>query len=274
MFGIILFILAVGGLAALGWWRGGSRLGLALAPLLLCSVFLWLAGGIAYQIDMMRNLGLVWPALFLIIPGLIGGYLLRYWLRKKLPKDPPRTDRIIGAGVGVLLGVMITWLGLVYQTVIVASRQGTPSSFSMGMARTLNNGVVRWIPGVGAGSTAVMDLVDIATAPDQVREQVVQDLNLDSLRDVPEMQAIIEDPDIRAEIESIQRGNILALWRLQKDQRILALFNNREVRDVLDRVSLDDIADAINRAESQQEDEPADRNERGSRDRDRDRDDR
>ena len=57
MFGIILFILAVGGLTALGWWKGGARLGLALAPLLICSIFLWLAGGIAYEIDMMRNLG-------------------------------------------------------------------------------------------------------------------------------------------------------------------------------------------------------------------------
>jgi len=248
MFGILLFLVAVGGLMALGWWKGGARIGLALAPLLICSIFLWIAGSIAYEIDMMRNLGLVWPAVFLIVPGLVGGYLLRFWLKKKLPDEPGGRDRIIGAATGFFMGIVITWLGLVYQVVWVTSHDGQASSFNMGMARTLNDGVVRWIPGIGAGSGAIMDLVDVATAAEDVQRQAVKDLGLGKLSDTPEMQAIVNDPAIREQIESIRRGNVAALWRLQKDERVLALFKSAEIREILDRVSLDDISRAVKKA--------------------------
>jgi hypothetical protein len=251
MLAVILFVILVGGGVALGWWRGGARLGLSLAPLLVCSVFLWLGGGIAYQVDMMRNLGLIWPALFLIIPGLIAGYALRYWLKKKLPVEPGQTDRIIGGAVGLLIGLVLTWLGLVYQTVWYAAHEQQSSGFNQGVARVLNNGVVRWIPGVGAGSNMVMDMMDIATAPREAQEKAVKELGLDKLRDVPELQAIADDPDLQAEIESIQRGNIAALWRLQKDERILALMEQKDFRDALERLSLDDIAEAVKRAEQE-----------------------
>lgn len=248
MFGILLFIVAVGGLMAVGWWKGGARIGLALAPLLICSIFLWIAGSIAYQIDMMRNLGLVWPAVFLIVPGLVGGYLLRYWLKKKLPDEPGQRDRVMGAAGGFFMGIVITWLGLVYQVVWVTSHDGQASSFNMGMARTLNNGVVRWIPGIGVGSGAIMDLVDVATAPEDVQRQAVKDLGLDKLSDTPEMQAIVNAAEIREQIESIRRGNVAALWRLQKDERVLALFESAEIREILDHVSLDEISEAVKRA--------------------------
>jgi len=250
MFAIFLFIVAVGGLGYLGWRRGGARLGLALAPVLICSIFLWIAGGIAYQIDMMRNLGLVWPALFLIIPGLVGGYLLRFWLRKKLPDTPGQRDRMIGTAVGVLMGLVVTWLGLVYQTVWVASHDGQPSSFNMGVADVLNGGVIRWIPGIGSGSDAVMNMVDIATAPEDVQREAARDLGLDKLNDLPEMQAVVEDPEIQAQIESIKRGNVLAIWSLQKDPRVLDLIKSPKIHEILKDISLDDISEAVQRVKA------------------------
>ncbi len=254
MFATLLFLIAVGGMVALGAWKGGARLGLALAPLLICSIFLWIGGSIAYQITFMRNWGLVWPALFLIIPGLVGGYALKYWLKKKLPETPHRTDRIIGGGVGLIMGVTLTWLGLVYHTVWTASKEGDLSAFNQGMARTLNNGIVRWIPGIGAGSESVMNLVDIATADKQVQRKAIEDLGLDKLTDIPEMQAILDDPEIREKIESVQRGNILALWDLQKNPSILALMENPELQAAIKDLSIEDLADAVNTSDDENAD--------------------
>lgn len=255
MFAVLLFLIAVGGMVGVGYWRGGSRIGLALAPLLICSVLLWIAGGIVYQIDFMRNFGLVWPALFLIIPGLVGGYALKFWLKKKLSEKPSDRDRIIGGVIGFFMGIVITWLGLVYQTVWSASRSGEVSALNQGMARTLNNGVVRWIPGIGAGSSAVMDLMDIATAEKDVQQRAIQDLELDKLTEIPAMQAILNDEDILDQIESIQRGNLLALWSLQKNKQILALFEDPQMREAMEGISLEDLAEAVEKASQPKSDE-------------------
>ena len=255
MFAIFLFLLAVGVLGWYGWYRGGAKLGLALAPVLICSIFLWIAGGIAYQIDMMRDLGLVWPALFLIIPGLVGGYALRFWLRKKLPDTPSQRDRVIGGVVGLFMGLVVTWLGLVYQTVWVASHNGVPSSFNMGVAKTLNGGFIRWVPGIGAGSDAVMNMVDIATAPEDVQREAARDLGLDRLSELPEMQAVVEDPEIQKQIESIKRGNMLAIWSLQKDKRVLDLLQSEKVHEILQDISLEDISEAVQAAKEKKGDD-------------------
>ncbi len=258
MLAIFFFLIAVGGLVSLGWWKGGARIGLALAPLMTCSIFLWLGGGIAYQIDFMRNHGLVWPALYLIIPGLIGGYALRFWLKKKLPDEPTRHDRIAGSVIGFFMGIVITWLGLVYYSVWTFTPDTQVSSFNMGVARVLNNGVVRWIPGVGAGADNMMGLVDIATAPEDVQRKVVDDLDLMGLADLPEMQAIVDDPELREQIESLQSGNILALWQLQKNQRILDLYESEAIREVLERVSLTDLSQAVQDAATENDSQSQD----------------
>ncbi|NOG52909.1 MAG: hypothetical protein HND57_01035 [Planctomycetes bacterium] len=245
---VIMFLVMVG-FGGLGYWRGGLRLGLGLLPLVCATVLLWLFGGIAYRIDAFRNIGLVWPGLILMLLGLAAGYTGQFFLRRKLPKDRHQYDRIAGAAVGVFMAVVITWLGTVYYWVYQVSKQHDVSSTTTGLARTLNGGFVRWIPGVGNGSDAMMVLVDIASADEGVQQMVIADLGLDELRDLPEMQEVLNDAEIVDAIERMQNGNVFAFMTLQKHPLVLGLAENPDFMAAVERLSLKDIAESIRYAE-------------------------
>ena len=248
---VIMFLLIVG-FAGLGFWRGGMRLGLALLPLLLASILFWLLGGLFYRLDFLVNLGLMWPGTILFTLGLLAGYTLRFYVDRKLPKERNTADRIVGSVVGVLIALVISWLGLVYFNVKAASDDRPVSATNVGMARALNGAVVRWIPGIGAGADSLTNAMDIAMADEEVRRRAVEDLDLANLRDVPEVTALLEDDATAADIDAAAQGSITALFRLQKNPLVIALFDSEQIQEVLKRLSLDDISEAVRKVEAGQ----------------------
>jgi len=249
MLSYLFMFIVVAGMGALGYWRGGMRLGLYLAPLILASLLLWMFGGLFYHIDFLRNLGLIWPATILIIVGLALGYTVRFVTKKRLPKEIHQYDRIAGSVIGVFLAVIITWLGVVYYWVYSTSHQRDVSYTTTSLARTLNNGVIRWIPGVGSGSEAIMVLTEIAAADEEVQQQAIEDLGIDDLQDLPEIQRVLNDAEVNAAIERMQGGNPMALLSLQKHPLILQLAESEDVQVAVDRLSLHTIAEALRNAE-------------------------
>lgn len=248
---VIMFFLIVG-FAGLGFWRGGMRLGLTLAPLLIASILFWLFGGLFYRLDFLVNLGLMWPGTILFTIGLLAGYALRFYLRKKLPEERHTADRIVGAVAGVLIAVVLSWLGLVYFNVKAASDARQVSATNVGIARALNGAVVRWIPGLGAGANSLTNAMDIAMADEEVRRRAVEDLDLVDLRDVPEVTALLEDNATAADIDAAAQGSITALFRLQKNPLVIALFESEQIQEVLKRLSLDDISEAVRKMDAEQ----------------------
>ena len=66
---IVLFILTTAAMGAFGYYRGATRLCLTLFPMLFTSLLLWLLGPMCYRIDSLRNAGLFWPGMILIVIG-------------------------------------------------------------------------------------------------------------------------------------------------------------------------------------------------------------
>lgn len=255
---LIVVFLVIAGLGALGYWRGGMRLGLALLPLALASLLIWILGGAMYRFDMMRNLGFLWPGLILIVLGLGGGYALQWWLRRKLPKERATWDRVAGAVAGVFIAVIASWLVLVYATLLTATRSGAGTERQGGgssaeMARALNSGFVRWVPGVGSISDMTMVMVELGTADEAVQARAIEILDIQALADDPYVQAVLDDPATQADIEAAANADLGALYRLQKNQRVLDLARSEAIQGALDRISLADISAAIRQAREESE---------------------
>lgn len=245
---VVLFLVAAV-LGTYGYSRGALRLGLALAPLLFGSVLVWLLGPMFYRFDALRNLGLVWPGLILCLTGAGGGYIVQFSCRKKLPKKLRRADRVGGVVVGLFVCLIVVWLGCVYSVVLSASNQPGGNSGSAGrLADALNTAVVRWIPGPGAGSDAMMNMMEIATADEHVRRKVIEDFRLNRLLDLPQMQAVLNDAKTQSDVQAAAKGSIMAVWRLQKDPHILELLASDEIAEALSARSLEDIAGALREA--------------------------
>jgi len=224
-----------------GYYRGALRLGLSLAPLLIAGALLWIFGAAVYRIDALRNAGLVWPGLILMLVGLAGGYAVWFIGRRKLPKEVHRNDRVCGSVLGVIISLVVVWLGCVYFVVLSASSGGGGNGGStLWLARALTT--------VGAGSDTMMDMVEIASADENVRRQAVADLGLDSLVDLPEMQAVIDDGATQEDLQKAAQGSMTALWRLQKNPHILKLVETEEIIEVVDRHSLEGLAEVVRNA--------------------------
>jgi len=251
----IIFLFVLAGFTALGWWQGGLRLLLWLTPLLLASFLIWVFAGILYRIDFLVGFGLVWPAAIPLVLGFAGGGFIRHYGKKKLPEKTHQYDRIGGAVFGVFVAVVVTWLGTVFFWMNAISNQNQASQATMDLARSLNGGVVRWIPGIGAGSQSMTEMIQIASASDEARQRAVEKLGIVDLMEHPDIRKVVDDPEIQATIESIGNLNIAALWRLQSDDRIIALFETPEIQDVVKRISLSDINDAIDESEKEIQDE-------------------
>lgn len=258
---LIIAVVAIGGLGAYGWWRGGMRFGLALGPLLIASILLWLFSPVMLQIGFFRNMGLMWPFFWPLIFGLGIGYGLQFALKKKLPEEPSRNDRIGGVALGGFVGIIATWLGTVLLTVLAAQKPGTDPGVAADIARGLNSGVVRWVPGVGAGSQATMALIEVATADDEVREVAIDILGIRDLADNATLQTLANDPDTHADLEAASSMNFAALYRLQKNPLVLALADDKEFTDAMARINPKTLLSAIEEARQTVEDrrnEPSD----------------
>ncbi len=245
----VFFVLVAAGLGAYGYYRGAARFGLALLPLLVATALIWLLGPLFYRIDGLRNAGLVWPGLILFVAGVSGGYTLQFFCRKRLPKKCHKYDRIGGVAVGLFASLILVWIGCVYYVVWSSSNGPSRPTGSAGwLANALNTGVVRWVPGVGTGSDAMMSMVEIATAEEAARRQAIEDLGFSGLVDLPEMQVVLNDEQTQADVRAAAKGSIAALWRLQKNPHLLRLLETDEVSQVLNARSLEDIAAAVRKA--------------------------
>lgn len=254
---IAVLLIVAAALGAYGYFRGASRFLLSLLPLILASLLLWLVGSTFYRIDALRGVGLVWPPAVLVILGASAGSVLLVICKKGLSKKIHRADRIGGCVLGVLISIAVVWLGCVYLTVWSATRAGDRGDRSAArLAQLIDTVFLRWIPVVGSGSTAVMDLLEISTADDEVRQRALQDLAFDRLLDVPQVRAVLDAPEIQEDVEAAAGGSIPAMWRLQKNPKILELVESEEFRETIDSHSLHEIVEAVRKSKQEAAGEP------------------
>jgi hypothetical protein len=246
-------VLAAGAFGAFGYWRGGLRLGLTLTPLILASLLLWLFGRLLYRFEVFTGGGLIWPALILLLVGVAGGYAIQFFARKKLPKQPPRADRIVGSVVGVFLAIVLVWLSCVYIAVRSASEgYAVETSSSARAAKTLNTGMVRWVPGLGGMGDMLTMLMELSAADDPTKQRAVEELRLHDLLDIEPMERFLNDASSIDDIEAATHGSLAAIWRLQKNPLLLDVARSPEMQEALKHLSLADVAEAVRRAQKTQ----------------------
>jgi len=245
---VVLLIVACG-LGAWGYWRGGLRIAFGLAPLIFASALMWVFGGLLYRSDFITSAGLAWPLILPLVIGIAGGYVLQFFVRKKLPREPHRADRVAGAAVCVLISIVMVWIGSLYLALRGASQDGTIASSATGPARFLNKAVVRWIPAVGSGSDSLMSVVEIASADEDVRQRAAESLKIDHLLNSETFLLMTNDAATLDDLTAASSGNLLALWRLQKNALVHEFYKSAEVQDAIKRLSLADIANAVREAQ-------------------------
>ncbi len=250
MAAIVLLLIALGvACGAYGYFRGGMRLGVSLLPPIVVAAAFWLFGATCFGMASVRNYGLVWPALLILVPSLTAGLGIRYLIQRRLPKRVHMVDRAAGALAGLVGSLLLAWLGCVQFAILAAARDpGREDGPAILFARAVNGAFIQRIPIVGSGGRTMMNLLEIATAEESVRRAAVVELGLDRLRELPEMQAILSDTATQADIEAAAKGNLSALWRLQRNAQILRLFDNEEMAAAVSRRTLDELADGVRRA--------------------------
>ncbi|MCK4873160.1 MAG: hypothetical protein KAS72_10580 [Phycisphaerales bacterium] len=248
---LVILLAVMGGVGYLGWRVGGVRLGVFLLPLILAGLGAMWIGPLLFHLGLHRVTGLVGPPAIGLVIGLAAGEALRWWVRKKLAKDKDRhvADRIGGAALGALLAIIIVWVGAVFVDVLGVRQRvergvvtATPTA-SHRLAHGLGSSVVSLLPSMGHYARDLNLLVELAATSDGAKQAVVDDLDLDRLRDLPEVQAIKNDARTRADLELAQQGSITALLRLQRNPLILDLIEADEVRCVVDEVTIEDLAE-------------------------------
>lgn len=245
---LFILLLALAGLGYLGYRLGGIRLALGLLPLVLAGFAVQWLGPVFFWLDLHRAIGLLGALAVAIVLGLVLGEVIRLVVKKKLlskEKERHRADRIAGVAVGALLAVCSVWAGVTLHRTIIARQQftsGTVAAQPSGLDRLgglLGSGVARVLPGAGTYAHDVNLLVEIAGAPPAAREQAVRDLDLDKLRDLPEMQAIQNDERTVRDVQAAQRGNFAAVLRLQRNRLVIDLIETEEMQEALRQVTLE-----------------------------------
>ncbi len=246
---LVLVIVACG-MGAWGYWRGGLRVLVRMAPLLMASVLCWLFSGWLYRSEFITSSGLAWPFILPTVIGVAGGYVLQFFVRKKLPKNPHRVDRIAGATICTLMAVVMVWLGSLFFALRGSAAAGMLTADDTGPARMLNSAIVRWIPAVGTGSDSLMSVVEIASADETVRQKAVDNLKIDHLLGSETFLKMKDDAATYDDLVAASNGSLLALWRLQKNPLVYDFYKSSEMQDVLARLTLADIAQAVRDAKN------------------------
>lgn len=246
---IIVFILITAALGTYGYIRGAIRFCLTLLPGLFTSALVLFFCTTLYQIDSLRKAGLIWPGLILMLVSACGGYILQYFARKIVPKTQYQVDRIGGVAIGLLLSIIMVWLGCVYFVIWSTSNQPKrePGSADW-LADTLHTSVIQWIPLLNTGSDIMMDMTELATTNKSVRRQAIKSLGLDKLVDIPQIRALLEDKQTQADIQAASKGDIYAIWRLQQNPLVMELFETEEITDMISGISFDDVSKAVREA--------------------------
>ena len=246
----VVLLIVAGLLGAWGWWRGGIRLAYGLAPLAFASALMWLLGGWLYRSEFITSAGLAWPLILPMGIGLAAGYILQFFVRNRLPKKPHQVDRIAGATVCVVLSVIVVWLGSLLIALRGGHAEGALDSARTAPARTLNRAVVRWIPAVGTGSDSLMSVVEIASAEEQVRRSAAESLKIDHLLNSEALHQMTNDAATYDDLMAASSGNLMALWRLQKNPLVHQFYKSEDVQEAIKRLTLEDIARAVREAQA------------------------
>lgn len=155
-----------------------------------------------------------------------------------------RLDRAAGAAIGGAGGLFVgacVWLVLFLVEGLMVSPE--PKEDAVGalggttwmrsLSRTANRGFVRHLPVVGSLGDELEATVIILNSDLHAQRELARKRGLDGLAELPSFKAIVENQRILDEIDSAGRGDLPALYRLQRNPLILAFFAEEKVQEAI-----------------------------------------
>lgn len=232
--------------SVLGYRAGARRILLSIWTALYGS-----AAGIMMVFVGLRA-GWFWPFGLLtpVLLGLLGGLTVRRFARRRLEgvslrAGAGRAGRAMGALLGAGGGVSaVSCLWLLAALANAAFTQpmsgavadpgaGEAESAFEALLRTANRGFVRHLPLVGYWGDEVEALTAILKCDAELRAQLAMNGGWERLAELSSLQAIIRDQATLQDIQSVAEGEVLALYRLQRNPLILDFFAEPEVQKLL-----------------------------------------
>ena len=230
-----------------GFRAGGDRLVVRWGPIILSWAVGVASAFLSFRAGLFEPFGLVTPLLVgVLVATSTTAVLYRVVVfRMKRESSPPGSaTRLVGALAGLVGGLVIAssaWLGLVaidgWRSVTPScappSEQSLAGEWLHSLVRTANRGFLRHLPMVAPLSDEIEALLFILNADPVFCEKLASERGWKELRTLPSFQAIIADGEILDEIDSVSGGNLAALYRLQRNAKVIAFVVDEEVQTIL-----------------------------------------
>ena len=230
-----------------GFRAGGSRLIAKWGALLLVCALGSLATTLSFRARWFEPLGLATPLLLGLLTAGVGWAALHRVakaLLERRPSLPSSRGRLLGAVTGLVGGAVVAsslWVLLLVADGLFSVDRFRFSSTSLqatgqlmhSLVRTANRGFLRHLPVVAPMSDEVEALLFILNADVTLCDRLVHERGWEELQELPSLQAILDDPEIFADLDAVASGNLSALYRLQKNPKVIAFVEEEEIQAVL-----------------------------------------
>ena len=217
----------------------GSRLGgRRLAAFVLASVCGAALGFAGLRFGWSWPFGLLTPAVIALLATGTASFVVVRWLAHTNSGG----ERLLGAGLGAVCGVVVAgslWIVAALGEAAAAAPGPTQASapasrgWTHALIRTANRGFVRHLPVLGPLGDEVEATVAILNSSPEARRRLVQGRHWEGLTQLASYRDLANDAEVDRDLASVRRGNVLALYRLQRNPRVVAFMHEDEVRALL-----------------------------------------
>ena len=235
---VLLTALPVAACGYVGWRLGGRRLAASVGGFALASA----CGAAALHFDWTRPFGLLTPAVVTLLATVATWLAVRHWMAADRAPAVSRRARFYGTAIGCVWGTVIAgilWIGAALGEGVAAAPEpeATAPPASRGWAhaliRTANRGFVRHLPLLGPLGDEVEATVAILNSSLEARRTLARGRRWRQLTRLPTYDALANDAEVARDLDSVRRGNVVALYRLQRNARVVAFMQEPEVRALL-----------------------------------------
>ena len=236
LFVALLTALPMAACGYAGWRLGGRRLAASIAGLALAS-----SVGIAgLHFGWSKPFGLLTPTVAALVTACAAYWVVGHWK----PERCSRRERYLGAALGAASGTLLAgtlWIAAALGEGVATAPQHTaapdaaptPHSWTHALVRTANRGFVRHLPVLGPLGDEVEATVAILNAPLDARRELAKGLEWNRLTELSTYRELANDEEVQRDLESVRRGNAVALFRLQRNPHVIAFMREPEVRALL-----------------------------------------
>ena len=250
---------------AVGRRAGGSRVCSWLGPRVLAAL-----GGIATTVTLFQ-LGIFWP-LGLVTPLVLGvlaariAYKLSQLAINFATDVKLKSNGSLGGLIGSFAGLMVAvvgWQAILLSTgsdatveldqVSDATKEIPRETSLQRLAVIANDGLIQHLPIAGPMTQDLIAIREIMDTPIEVRKQFAISKGWDDLANLPSFVALVEDESLIDQIESATKGNLLALYRLQRNPLVIEFARERQLQDLFQEFDVQQIAAELETFESDNE---------------------